>query len=111
MAEADHEFVKVKAIDILPNHYALWCSVGGDPFPNDIGERQWSDDGEFIYFILESLNTLRLRPDQEASLIKLNPSDEVKVREEGRQAAFVASRPKKVERCQTITSGAVCLPK
>ncbi len=47
----------VRAIDIVPYQYAIWCTVAGSqPFENEIVSRKWSEDGKRIWFMLESFN-------------------------------------------------------
>lgn len=43
---------KVRAIDVRPYQWALWCTVAGipQPFANEIEHRQWIEDGQSIWF-------------------------------------------------------------
>lgn len=59
------ELVRMKAIDIQPHRWAVWCAVeDGKPFANEIVTRSWSEDGERIWFMLETHNTLKALPDE-----------------------------------------------
>jgi hypothetical protein len=52
--------IQVRAIDIKPNHYGIYCSIasieGGKPFVNPIVLRRWCEDGQRISFMLDSHN-------------------------------------------------------
>ena len=49
--------VKVRAIDVRPYRYGLWCRIENDPpFTNPIVHGAWSDDGQSIWFGLDSFN-------------------------------------------------------
>lgn len=49
--------IQVRAIDVKPNHYGIWCSIAGrKPFINPIVLRRWSEDGQQISFMLDSHN-------------------------------------------------------
>lgn len=64
------ERVKVRAIDVKPYRWALWCSIeGGPPFENEICLRRWSDDGQGIWFMLESHNFLYAEPNEILELV------------------------------------------
>ncbi len=64
------ELVKVKAIDVKPDRWAEWCSVGGGaPYANVICHRRWSEDGKSIWFMLESHNFLNALPDEVLELV------------------------------------------
>lgn len=68
--DAKPETELVRAIDVKPNHWSLWCTVGGsEPFANEIVSRKWSDDGEKIVFMLESHNFLFALPEEELELV------------------------------------------
>lgn len=45
---------QVRAIDVRPYQWAIWCTVGRDtrPFANAIESRRWSEDGQTIWFLL-----------------------------------------------------------
>lgn len=64
------EFKQVRAIDVKPYRWALWCSIkGGEPFANPIVYRRWSEDGERIIFALDSNNGYSAKPDDILELI------------------------------------------
>lgn len=64
-------FVKVRARDVKPYHYGVWCSIGdGEPFANTICHIQWSDDGEHLWFGLDSHNTYKAAPDEMLDLVE-----------------------------------------
>ena len=64
------EMVKIRAIDVKPYHYFLWCRIGnGEPFANEIVYRKWSDDGKRIVFGLETHNYYFAEPDEMMELI------------------------------------------
>lgn len=63
---------KVRARDVKPYHYGIWCTVGGgQPFNNVICGVRWSDDGARLWFNLESYNSYDVDPDEEIELIPL----------------------------------------
>lgn len=93
--------VMVKAIDVKPYRYAQWCSIGdGEPFANDIGPRRWSDDGEYIWFMLESYNFFKARPDEILELIpfedRYRPEESLAASDK-RDAEIMAKRPTKAD--------------
>lgn len=82
-------FVTVKAIDVSPMSYGLYCSVGNyDPFVNPICHRSWSECGTKIWFMLDSHNFISALPDEELKLVKLNNHS----RNETEQKKFLAAR-------------------
>ena len=64
-------FVTLRARDVKPYHYALWSSVGGDPFANCICLVKWSDDGTHLRWMLESHNFYEVEPDEEVEVVDL----------------------------------------
>jgi hypothetical protein len=63
--------VLVKAIDVKPHRYALWCTIADSkPFANEIVHRQWSEDGARIWFGLDSQNVLDAEPDEMLELVE-----------------------------------------
>lgn len=63
------ETQKVKALDVVPFRWALWCRIGdGEPFANPIVSAKWLEDGR-IGFMLDSHNFLIVEPDAELELI------------------------------------------
>jgi hypothetical protein len=101
--------VKIKAIDAKPHRYALWCSVAGEdgkqgaPFANEIGPRSWSDDGQHIWFMLDTHNFFKAKPDEELELIPLPTpkyvTPEMMAERENRDAQKMAKRPTICESC------------
>lgn len=68
----DPTFVSVRARDVKPYHYAIWCSIeGGQPFANAICHVRWSEDGHFLWFGLDSHNSYKADPDEVLELIDL----------------------------------------
>ena len=68
------EFVKIIARDVVPYRYGVWSSVAGDePFANQIVHMKWSEDGEHLWFGLESHNTVKARPDEVLELVEMSP--------------------------------------
>lgn len=66
------ETKQVKAIDVVPYHWALWCSIeGGKPFANPIVAARWLDDGR-LSFMLDSHNFYSAEADE---LLELVPED------------------------------------
>jgi hypothetical protein len=94
--------VKVKAIDVKPYRYAVWCTVEdwkgdkGKPFANVIEHRGWSKDGESIWFMLGSHNFMNAKPDEEMELIehddKMSPDLMARFDKEDEEA--MAKRPR-----------------
>ena len=77
--------VKVRAVDVKPGRYALWCSIeGGEPFANEICLRRWSEDKSQIIFMLETHNFIFTEPDEEMNLIELPPRDFTRLDEHDR---------------------------
>lgn len=69
------ESVTIKGRDLKPYHYALWCStMGGEPFANTIDLIRWSDDGEYLWLMLDTHNFHKVGPDEDIEVIPLNPT-------------------------------------
>lgn len=86
------EFRKVRAIDVVPYRWALWCSVEGrEPFANQIVHAAWSDDGERIIFGLDSHNSYSAKPYIALELVPQTGWEPADAEES--HARFVASRP------------------
>lgn len=67
--------VKIRARDVRPYHFAIWCSVGGGkPHANTIALVKWSETWQQIVFCLESLNFDFRDPDEIVELIPVVPS-------------------------------------
>lgn len=88
----------VRAIDVVPYRWALWCSVGDDPrpFENLIVHAGWFDDGERIAFGLDSHNGFSAAPDDVLELVPQHGWEPQDADEQ--HAKFLAARPpRKVE--------------
>lgn len=74
---SDPEFRSVRAIDVVPYHWGIWCTVQGDPNPfvNHIVGATWSDDGKHIWWMLESHNFQKAEPDEMVELVPIEPSE------------------------------------
>ena len=84
--------VRLRALDVTPYRFGLWCSVGGgEPFANMICHRAWSDDGTRIIFGLDTHNGYSAAPDEEMLVVPLDGY--VPEHQDERDAAFLASRP------------------
>ena len=68
---AEPTFVTLRARDVTPYHYGIWSSTGGEPFANCICDVKWSDDGEHLFFMLESQGFYRVAPDEEVEVVDL----------------------------------------
>ena len=70
----DH--IKVRAIDVEPYHWAVWCTVGDNPNPfcNAIVGRKWSEDGQKIWFMLDTHNFMDADPDEVLELVPEDPN-------------------------------------
>lgn len=91
------EMCRVKARDVVPYHWALWCSIeDGKPFANEIVHVSWSDDGERIWFGLETHNAFSAGPDEEVELVPHECSMSADLREDVRKrhAKVIADRPR-----------------
>jgi hypothetical protein len=102
MSEAAPKTEKVRAIDVKPYEWGIWCTVGdgkggkSEPFVNAIESRKWSDDGKRIWFLLGTHNFQDATPDEEMDLV---PMSRPKFAPENDQAAFVAKRPTPTRTC------------
>lgn len=68
------ETQRVKAIDVKPGYWALWCSIeDGKPFANTITNRRWSEDGTKIWFMLDSHNFISAKAEEELELVPRSP--------------------------------------
>lgn len=67
--------VKVMAVDVKPYLFGLWCTVGnGEPRSNVICSVKWSEDGQRLWFMLESHNFFDAAPDEALELVPQVPS-------------------------------------
>lgn len=92
--EQSPKLEKVKAIDVKPYHFALWCSIeDGRPFANEICFRKWADDGEKIVFMLESHNFYSADPDAEMEVIALSEERYAHLRHDEKDVENMKNRP------------------
>lgn len=71
--EAEPKLEKVRAIDVVPEFWGVWCTIGnGKPHTNAIEAETWGDDGT-IHFLLGSHNFLIEKPDAILELVRLEP--------------------------------------
>jgi hypothetical protein len=64
--------VMVRARDIKPYHYAVWCRFeNGKPFCNAICSARWSEDGKKLWFMLESHNFFDAEPDEMVEVVEM----------------------------------------
>ena len=68
--------VKIKAIDIIPYHYGLYCSIeNGEPFVNDFVHRMWSESKrDTIIFMLDTHNFVQYRSHELVEVVPLDTS-------------------------------------
>jgi hypothetical protein len=65
-------FVKIRADEVKPYRWGLWCTVGGgEPHSNPIVSAKWSEDGQRIWFMLDSHNFYDAEPDEVLELVPL----------------------------------------
>jgi hypothetical protein len=97
------ETKKVRAIDVVPYRWGLWCTVGDSkPFVNDIEGVSWSDDGQHIWFMLGTHNFYKAEPNEIVELVPCEPvtmSEAFMKEEEERHKKFVQSRPQPTQKC------------
>ena len=73
------ETESVRARDVKPYHWAMWCSIEGGPaFANWIVSVKWSDDGRYLWWMLDSHNFDKRDPDEMVNLIRLAPSEQMR---------------------------------
>ncbi len=54
--------VSVLASGVKPYQWSLWCRIeGGEPFANEIVGVRPSDCGEYLWFMLDSHNFMKVR--------------------------------------------------
>ena len=71
---SDPKTIKVKARDVVPYLYGFWSSVAdGERFANQIMRIRWSEDGEHLWFGLDSHNFMKARPDEVLELVPMEP--------------------------------------
>ncbi len=92
----DEKGVKIKAIDITPYFYSMPCELPGDQFIlNEMCCRRWSDNGDKIWWLLDTHNTFSAKPND---LVEVVPTDYHSAgnleRWEAEDAERMAKRPK-----------------
>lgn len=105
MSEGRPETKRIKARDVRPYHWGIWCTVGDDPKPfvNSIEGRSWSDDGSKIWFMLGTHNFHCAAPDEELDLVAVEASWPMisDTEWEREQVRFFAERPVPTVACPT----------
>ena len=111
--DAPPPLVTMKAIDVRPYLYAVWCTVGDDPkpFANDLVHRKWSDDGEFIWWMLDSFNFVKHKPDDLVQVVQIE-DPHLPTNHDTEPETFLARRPQPPVLCphcgQTMPKEKVC---
>lgn len=71
-APQQSDLTPVQARDVQPYRWAQWCRIeDSEPFANDIVGVRPSDDGEHLWFMLETFNFLKAKPDDVLYLIPI----------------------------------------
>lgn len=95
MTEAEPEQVELRAIDIIPYRFGIWCTIEkGEPFVNPIVLRNWSEDGEHIWFMLDSHNFYKAEPDAVVKVVPIDCRHEHSDPKQSDTVVFLAKRPK-----------------
>lgn len=94
----------VRARDVLPYHWGIWCRVGDDPKPfvNTIEGVSWSEDGQHLWFMLGTHNFYKADPDEEVELVACDLPDfglTYLERIKREHAELFAKRPVPVTQC------------
>jgi hypothetical protein len=64
----------IRAGDVKPYEWAQWCRIeGGAPFANEIVSVKPAEDGVHLWFMLDSFNFMKVKPDEVLDLIPLLP--------------------------------------
>jgi hypothetical protein len=102
--EATPAMQNVRAIDVRPYEWGIWCTVEGSPkpFTNVIEMRKWSEDGQSIWFMLGTHNFHNAKPDDILTLVPLSEAVKryVTLETDAEQDAFVRSRPTPAKTCE-----------
>ena len=90
----------MKARDVVPGEYGIWCTVGGgEPFVNGIELVSWSDDFEKLWFMLGTHNFYSAKPDEEIEVVptgrepKTTSEIDWRARQRAEHAELIAGRP------------------
>ena len=98
MSEPDE--IELRAADIVPYRFGIWCTIaGGMPFVNPIVHRSWSDDGEAIWFMLDSHNFYHAKPDEMVKVVPMDCRHEHSDPKQSDTEVFLAARPKPKHKC------------
>lgn len=94
--------VTLKARDLKPYHYGVWCSVrdpetGNEskPFCNTIVYIRWNGDGKYLWLGLETHNTIKVAPDEDVEVI---PERGTHAQTRDRYAQWVLPPPRRTQR-------------
>ncbi len=93
---AEPKTEKVRALDVKPYRWGIWCSIeGGEPFANEIVGLRWSEDGRYLWFMLESHNFDRFEPEQILDLVPMEVTITPSVLDaiDAHHAREIAARP------------------
>lgn len=73
--EVHPDAVPILARDVKPYHYGIWCTIAGNPKPFVIQfvSVKWSEDGKHLWFMLDSHNFHKAKPNEELSLVPMEP--------------------------------------
>lgn len=64
------ETQQVRASDVKPYEWSQWCRIeDGEPFANEIVHVRPADDGIHLWFMLDSHNFMKVKPDDMLELI------------------------------------------
>lgn len=103
------ESVTIKARHIKPYHYGVWCVTRDDQgnaiegFVNTIVHIRWSDHGEYLWFGLDTHNTMKVLPDEEIEVIP--DRDPLAQRTRDRYADWVLPPPPTFKRFRLARGG------
>lgn len=104
MSEVEPEQIEVRAINIVPYEHALWCTVGDSkPFANTIARRSWSEDGESIWFMLDTHNFAKYKPTEMVRVVQKTRNQYAPARRQNDQydnAMFLEGRPRPKRKCE-----------
>jgi hypothetical protein len=108
---------QVKAIDVLPFHWALWCSIAdGKPFANDIVAVRWTEDDQRLRFMLDTHNFIFALPDEEMTLIrcdvsKMSPTRTHAIQQEHEKLVASRRTPLEIEKRRALLDAKAAIDK
>ena len=70
---SEQDIIKKNAIDITPYEYLYPCILVDKYAEIEIVSRKWSDDGNKIWFMLDTHNFVSAEPDEELEVIPFRP--------------------------------------